>query len=113
MFVVTNRGQRILTCSDQILCSLLLTANILDLSFDMKRLFWELNFPKLIFEILLYLALQYQKTTYNSQLVKAVNFVFEALQPNVLKFVWITLQACKFEVIKKFGWCRLSHSIYE
>ena len=48
--------------------------------------------------------LQHQKSTYNySQSVKAVNFAFEALQLNALKFVWITLQACKVEVIKKLG----------
>ena len=33
----------------------------------------------------------------------AVNAAFESLQPNALKFVWITLQTCKVEVIKNLG----------
>ena len=47
-------------------------------------------------------ALQHKKSAYNySQLVKAINSTFEALHPNVLMFVWITLQACEVELIKK------------
>lgn len=49
-------------------------------------------------------ALQYQKSAYiYSQLVKTVNSAFESLTPNTFKFVWITLPACKIEVIKKLG----------
>ena len=32
-----------------------------------------------------------------------MNATFESLQPNALKFIWITLQACKVEVIKNLG----------
>ena len=32
-----------------------------------------------------------------------MNATFKSLQPNALKFVWITLQACKVEVIKNLG----------
>ncbi|XP_057529901.1 uncharacterized protein LOC130808440 [Amaranthus tricolor] len=49
-------------------------------------------------------SLQHQKSAYNySQLVKAVTTAFDNLTPNALKNVWITLQACKIEVIKKLG----------
>ncbi|XP_057532895.1 uncharacterized protein LOC130810784 [Amaranthus tricolor] len=49
-------------------------------------------------------SLQHQKSAYNySQLVKAVKLSFDNLTPNALKNVWITLQACKIEVIKKLG----------
>ena len=49
-------------------------------------------------------ALQHQKLSYNyAQLVMAVNVGFKSLQRNALKFVWITLQACKVEVIKNLG----------
>ena len=48
-------------------------------------------------------AFYHKKPAYiYSQLVKAVNAACEALQPNVLKFVWITLQAYKIEVIKNW-----------
>ena len=49
-------------------------------------------------------TLQHQKSAYNySQMVKAVNHTFDSLQPTTMEFVWITLQACKVKVIKKFG----------
>ncbi|XP_057526369.1 uncharacterized protein LOC130805603 [Amaranthus tricolor] len=49
-------------------------------------------------------SLQHKKSTYNyAQLVNAVSAAFDNLQPNTLKYVWITLQACKVEVIKKLG----------
>ena len=35
-------------------------------------------------------------------MVKVVNHAFDSLQPTTMKFVLITLQACKVEVIKKF-----------
>ena len=48
--------------------------------------------------------MQHQKSAYNyAQLVKAVNATFEGLQPNALKFLWITLQACIIEVINNLG----------
>ena len=36
-------------------------------------------------------------------MVRAVTNAFESIQPSTMKFVWITLQACKVEVIKKLG----------
>ncbi|XP_057518355.1 uncharacterized protein LOC130799246 [Amaranthus tricolor] len=49
-------------------------------------------------------SLQHQKSAYNyAQLVNAVTTAFDNLTPNALKNVWITLQACKIEVIKKLG----------
>ena len=36
-------------------------------------------------------------------MVKAINHAFESLQTTRTKFVWITLQACKVEVIKTVG----------
>src|SRR5689334_4220416 len=47
-------------------------------------------------------ALQYQKAAYNvTQLVRAVNTAFDNLSPQCLRFVFITLQACMIEVMKK------------
>ncbi|XP_057530016.1 uncharacterized protein LOC130808575 [Amaranthus tricolor] len=49
-------------------------------------------------------ALQHKKSAYNyTQMVRAVTNAFESLQPSTMKFVWITLQACKVEVIRKLG----------
>ncbi|XP_057543296.1 uncharacterized protein LOC130821520 [Amaranthus tricolor] len=49
-------------------------------------------------------SLQHQKSAYNyAQLVNVVTIAFDNLKPNALKNVWITLQACKIEVIKKLG----------
>ncbi|XP_057521627.1 uncharacterized protein LOC130801764 [Amaranthus tricolor] len=49
-------------------------------------------------------ALQYQKSAYNvKELLKAVNNVFQNLSPQCLRFVFITLQACMIEVMKKQG----------
>ncbi|XP_057548213.1 uncharacterized protein LOC130826661 [Amaranthus tricolor] len=49
-------------------------------------------------------SLQHQKSAYNfAQLVNAVSATSNNLHPNALKYVWITLQACKVEVIKKLG----------
>ena len=36
-------------------------------------------------------------------MVKTLNHAFESLQPTLMKFVWITLQAFKVKVIKKLG----------
>ena len=48
--------------------------------------------------------MQHQKAAYNLiQLVKAVEASFECLEPIILRFVWITLKACKIEVMKKKG----------
>ena len=47
-------------------------------------------------------ALQYQKVSYNvTQLVKAVNNAFQNLSPQCLRFVFITLQACMIEVMRR------------
>ncbi|CAO2841385.1 unnamed protein product [Amaranthus hypochondriacus] len=49
-------------------------------------------------------ALQYQKAAYNvTQLLLAVNNAFDNLRPQCLRFVFITLQACMIEVMKKQG----------
>ncbi|XP_057521752.1 uncharacterized protein LOC130801850 [Amaranthus tricolor] len=49
-------------------------------------------------------ALQYQKSAYNvKELLKAVNNAFQNLSPQCLRFVFITLQACMIEVMKKQG----------
>ena len=48
--------------------------------------------------------LQHQKSAYNyAQFILVVNAAFGSLQPNALKFVCITLQACKVEVIMNIG----------
>ncbi|XP_057543524.1 uncharacterized protein LOC130821758 [Amaranthus tricolor] len=48
--------------------------------------------------------LQHQKSAYNyAQLINTVSAAFNNLHPNALKYVWIILQACKVEVIKKLG----------
>ncbi|XP_057530102.1 uncharacterized protein LOC130808661 [Amaranthus tricolor] len=47
-------------------------------------------------------ALQFQKAAYNvRQLLKAVNLAFKNLNPQSLRFMFITLQACMIEVIKR------------
>ena len=49
-------------------------------------------------------SLQHQKAAYNyTELVRAVTGAFEALEHHTLRYVWITLQACKVEVLKKLG----------
>ena len=49
-------------------------------------------------------ALQYQKVAYNvTQLLRAVNNAFDNLSPQCLRFVFITLQACMIEVMKRQG----------
>ncbi|XP_057546083.1 uncharacterized protein LOC130825070 [Amaranthus tricolor] len=49
-------------------------------------------------------ALQFQKAAYNvRQLLRAVNLAFENLNPQSLRFVFITLQACMIEVMKRKG----------
>jgi hypothetical protein len=49
-------------------------------------------------------ALQHQHSAYNyKDLVTVVQNAYDALTPNTLKFVWVTLQACKIEVLKKLG----------
>ena len=49
-------------------------------------------------------ALQYQKVAYNvTQLLRAVNNAFDNLSPQCLRFVFITLQACVIEVMKRQG----------
>ena len=48
-------------------------------------------------------SLQHQKSAYNyMQLVKVVTVAFVALEHTTLRFVWITLQACKVEVMKNW-----------
>ena len=49
-------------------------------------------------------ALQYQKVAYNvTQLLRAVNNAFDNLSPQCLRFVFITLQACMIEIMKRQG----------
>ena len=49
-------------------------------------------------------ALQYQNAAYNvPQLLSVLNNVFANLSPQCLKFVFITLQACMIETIKRQG----------
>ncbi|XP_057515180.1 uncharacterized protein LOC130796800 [Amaranthus tricolor] len=49
-------------------------------------------------------ALQFQKAAYNiRQLLRTVNLAFENLNPQCLRFVFITLQACMIEIIKRKG----------
>ncbi|XP_057520610.1 uncharacterized protein LOC130800874 [Amaranthus tricolor] len=49
-------------------------------------------------------ALQYQKSAYNvKELLRAVNNAFQNLSPQCLRFVFITLQACMIEVMKRQG----------
>ena len=49
-------------------------------------------------------ALQYQKAACNvPQLLRAVSNAFDNLSPQCLRFVFIILQACMIEVIKRQG----------
>ena len=48
--------------------------------------------------------MQYQKATYNvPQLLSAVNNAFDNLSAQCLRFVFITLQACMIETMKRQG----------
>ena len=50
-------------------------------------------------------SLQHQKAAYNyTELVRAVTGAFEALEHHTLRYIWITLQAYKVEVLKKTWW---------